>query len=85
MPEEPEIPDDPGEAPTPKATLTEDQIWEWAGPLNPEEIASYQSPWYIVTAPTIKATKRIVNVRYYGYRSPYGSVPQIVGEGYEIL
>ena len=85
MPEEPEIPDNPGEAPTPAATLSEDQIWEWTGPLNPEEVATYQSPWYVVSAPIIKATKRIVNIRYYGYNSPYGSVPQITGEGYEIL
>lgn len=84
--DEPAVPDDPGAAPTPAATLSADQTWEWTGPLDPEDESTYTSPWFSLPAPTENGEGRVVNVRYYCYpSSPYGYKPQTVGEGYEIL
>lgn len=60
--------------------------WEWAGPGNAEDPddASWFSGWYDLDPPAEPGTKRVVNVRFECYRSPYGNKPQLTGEGYEL-
>lgn len=53
--------------------------WTWSGPGNQSypEGESWKSPWFEIPVPEFKGRRRIVNVRYSGYReTPYGTKPQ---------
>lgn len=60
--------------------LLEDQTWEWAGPGNPSDASTWRSPWFEIPPPELPGERRVVNVRFICYRSPYGEKPQVSGE-----
>lgn len=81
----PAIPDDPGAAPTPLATIEADLTWEWTGPgTGLQTDASWYSGWYDLAPPDDEGTRRVINVRYECYRGPFGHKPQTTGEAYEL-
>lgn len=84
--DEPEIPPHPGASPEPAPTL-ETYTWEWVGPGDTEDPGgtSWVSPWFYLGLPDYPSKRRVVNIRYEGYRSARtGTAPQLMGEGYEI-
>lgn len=60
--------------------FSEDNTWEWAGPGDPEDADSWLSEWYEIDPPDVPGERRVVNIRYECYRSPYGQKPQVTGE-----
>jgi hypothetical protein len=78
-PEGPEIPDPAA----PNRSYQEDLTWEWAGPgtADPD---SWKSTWFQMDAPSEVGVRRVVNIRYECYRSPYGSKPELTGEGVDL-
>jgi len=78
--EHPQIPDP--EAPA-RSWVSEDLEWTWEGAAyNPEgpPDETRVSPWQVIDAPSTPGIRRIVNIRVWCYRGPYGSLPQTVGE-----
>jgi hypothetical protein len=62
-----------------------DQTWEWTGPGDPEDAASWQSGWYVIEPPEVAGSRRVVNIRFECYRSPrFGNKPQVTGEAVEL-
>lgn len=73
------------ETPTVFRSLAAGGTWEWTGPGDPEDAASWKSGWYVITPPTTPGTKRVVNIRFECYRSTkFGSKPQVTGEAVEL-
>jgi hypothetical protein len=63
------------------SAVSTDNTWEWTGPGDPEEEASWKSDWYEIPIPTEPGENRVVNVRYECYRSTkFGMKPQVTGE-----
>jgi hypothetical protein len=78
----PQIPDP--DAPDP-VVISTDQTWTWAGPGDPDDLATWKSGWYDLPVPTAPGENRVVNIRFECYRSPqFGNKPQVTGEAYEI-
>ena len=76
-PPEPEIPDDPGEAPSPAPSLIASRSWTYAG-------AADFSPWYELAVPTSAGESRVVNILFKCYQSiRFGVLPTSFGEIYE--
>jgi hypothetical protein len=42
------------------------------------------TPWNDLNPPPMTGTRRVINVRYVCYRSPYGVKPQLTGEGVDL-
>lgn len=86
---EPPVPNDPPEPvpqiPDPEAPkrtfVSQDNVWEWTGPGDPDEDSTWLSDWYAIDHPAVAGRRRIVNIRYECYRSPYGNKPEVTGEG----
>lgn len=60
----------------------ENATWEWTGPGDPGDPASWQSPWFEYPELPSGYTSGAIyvrNIRYECYRSPYGSVPAVTG------
>ena len=58
--------------------------WVWTGPGNPEDETdeSWFSDWNELSMPSAPGKKRVVNIRFECYRSPYGNKPQVTGEAF---
>lgn len=88
---EPPIPNDPPE-PVPQVprpgrptrTYVEDLTWEWTGPGVVVDPATWVSGWYELDPPPEVGTRRVINIRYECYRSPYGNKPETTGEGVDL-
>jgi hypothetical protein len=74
---EPEVPEDPGDAPTPGPTVIASRSWSYAG-------ADDFSPWYELEVMEVEGETRVVNVMTKCYQSArLGSLPTAHGEIYE--
>lgn len=77
-PPEPEVPEDPGEAPTPGPTVIASRSWTYEG-------ESDFSSWYELAAMEVEGETRVVNIMTKCYRSArIGSLPTAHGEIYEV-
>jgi hypothetical protein len=74
---EPEVPEDPGDAPTPGPTVIASRSWSYAG-------GDDFSPWYELEVMEVEGETRVVNVMTKCYQSArLGSLPTAHGEIYE--
>jgi hypothetical protein len=66
------------------ATLEEGLVWEWTGPgTGGSSDPSWLSSQYTLLYPDAPGVRKVVNVRYVGYRSTrMGIKPQLIGDGY---
>jgi hypothetical protein len=64
--------------------ISEDNVEEWEGPgTGDQDDESWLFPlWHTLEAPEEPGEIRVVNIRFECYRGPYGTKPQITGEGY---
>lgn len=70
----------------PKRTLKTGGTWTWKGPgkQNDPNGDSWKSPWFEIPVPSFKGRVKRVNLRFEGTpNNPWGSLPQIMGEGYD--
>lgn len=68
--------------PDPRSFHATDVPREWEGPgTGPQDDPSWElgAP-YLIEPPSTPGTRRIVNFRYWCYRGPYGSKPQLMGD-----
>jgi hypothetical protein len=68
----------------PTRTYLQDLTWEWTGPADPLNPESWKSPEYVLKRPPEAGNRRVVNIRYECYRSPYGNKPEVTGEGVDL-
>ena len=78
--DEPDVPDDPGEAPSPAPSLVAAKSWNWGGSMgNP------WSDWFEIPMPTSLGETRLVNMLVQCFRdSQRGVKPTAHGEVYEL-
>lgn len=60
----------------------QDQTYEWTGAVGgppPGSEDLWKSPWFVVEGPPEKGEYKIVNIRFSGYRTPYGIPIQTTG------
>lgn len=78
--EEPVIPSDPGEAPTPGPSLVAERTWAWAGSMEEP-----WSEWFEIDLPTAAGETRLVNLMAVCHHSTrLGVKPTAYGEVYVI-
>ncbi len=76
----PQIPDPD----RPLRSLSGDLTWSSFSGGDPNDPESWFSEWYDLEAPSVEAIKKVVNIRYECYRSPYGNKPETTGEAVEL-
>lgn len=78
--EEPDVPDDPGAAPTPAPSLVASRSWNWGGSME-----SPWSGWFDLTPPEGGGDTRIVNMMVKCYKcARVGVKPTAIGEIHEL-
>ena len=65
--------------------ISEDEVWEWTGPGDPENDDSWISPWFNLDAPPEDGMSFVANIRFECYRSKFGTKPQVMGEAVELV
>ena len=69
----------------PSRSYVRDLTVEWIGPgTGDEDDPSWFTPWNDLNPPPEPGTRRIVNIRFECYHSPYGTKPQLTGEGVDL-
>lgn len=64
-----------------RSFFLKDQIWEWTGPGDPEDPASWQSPWFYIPPPAKPGIRKVVNAKIWAHSGgPYGTLPTPFGE-----
>jgi hypothetical protein len=76
----PQIPDPD----RPLRSLSGDLTWSSFAGGDPNDPESWFSEWYDLETPSVEAIKKVVNIRYECYRSPYGNKPETTGEAVEL-
>lgn len=78
--EEPDVPDDPGEAPSPAPTLVASRSWTWSGSME-----DTWSEWFEISIPQTPGETRLVNMMVKCFHdSKRGVKPTAHGEIYEL-